>query len=94
MKSAFVKSAALAALVAGAMGAGLSATDAQAGSKSFMRADTNGDGFVTREELRINGIRRSSLFNRADIENDGRLTPTEFRRMEVFQMLARGRDND
>lgn len=55
----------------------------------MMRADTNGDGVITRDEALAQAAQR---FDRMDLNHDGRLTPDELGR--VREHMRPMRDGD
>ena len=61
------------------------AAPAQALTTKFSEADLNGDGVISLGEFYdTQSIERSWFFFRADSQNDGVLTPSEFRRVTVL----------
>ena len=63
-----------------AVGLGLAAAPALAGSKSFARADSNSDGGITAAEFfRSQPVEHHRFFYFADRENDGVLNKDEYK---------------
>ncbi|MBX2854059.1 MAG: hypothetical protein KTR21_03670 [Rhodobacteraceae bacterium] len=63
-----------------AVGLGLAAAPAFAGSKSFARADANGDGGINAAEFyRSQPVEHHRFFHFADRENDGKLDAEEYK---------------
>ena len=79
MKISFSTSAmVLAAMLAGSAMAGDGAP--RQGSHGLMRADTNGDGKVSRDEAAaLNGKTQGEWFDKVDADKDGYLTQDELR---------------
>lgn len=60
-----------------------------AGNRSFTRADTNRDGFLSREEWRKYSAAGDKVFNESDDNRDGRLDPDEFVKAASYAQRVR-----
>ena len=80
--------------IALAMSAGLGlaalagAALADKGPGMFGRADTNGDGFVSKDEFAAG---RNAMFAKLDANGDGALSPEEFKKLPELRGQLRGK---